>query len=153
MSGAEAIITETTDVQVSTEDDATTDAEVTETTDAAETEQDDQPDPLEVDKERRREARSLRDRLKASEARAEELGRRLHAELTRSSGKLADATDLPYDAAHLDDADTHTAAIDSLLAAKPHLRSRVPVGGNVGQGAKDSEKPPVGLLSTLKSLV
>lgn len=155
MSGAEGITTGTTDAEVST-DHASTDAELTETTDdAADTTEDAaevEQDAVGVDKVRR-EARNLRERLKTSEARAEALARRLHAELTRSSGKLADVTDLAYDAAHLDDADTLTAAIDSLLEAKPHLRSRVPSGGNVGQGAKDNASPPTSLLSHLKSLV
>jgi hypothetical protein len=99
----------------------------------------------------RREAQGLRDRAKATESRADELARRLHTELARSSGKLADPTDLAFDADHLDDGDKLGAAIDSLLESKPHLRSRVP-SGNVGQDAKDTGQP-VSLLSHLKSLV
>lgn len=99
----------------------------------------------------RREAQGLRDRAKAAESRADELARRLHMELARSSGKLADPTDLAFDADHLDDGDKLGAAIDSLLESKPYLRSRVP-SGNVGQGAKDTGQP-VSLLSHLKSLV
>ena len=101
----------------------------------------------------RREAKNLRDRLKTAENRAEDLARRLHSELTRSSGKLADPTDLAYDAAHLDDTEAHTAAIESLLETKPHLRSRVPSAGNVGQGAKDNDTTPPSFISHLKTLV
>jgi hypothetical protein len=146
MNGAEEITNDTTIADVSAADEVSTDA--------AEVEQGAEPesDTVGVDKVRR-EARNLRERLKVSEARTDELARRLHTELARASGKLADVTDLAFDAAHLDDADTLTAAIDSLLEAKPHLRSRVPSGGNVGQGAKDNASPPTSLLTHLKALV
>ncbi len=50
-----------------------------------------------------------------------------------ATGRLADPTDLPFDEAYLKDAEALTAAIDDLLARKPHLASRRPVG-DVGQG-------------------
>lgn len=70
----------------------------------------------------------------------EELRTRLHAELVRGTGRLADPTDLAFDPAHLDDADALAAALDDLLARKPHLASRRPVG-DVGQGAASSDEP------------
>jgi hypothetical protein len=69
--------------------------------------------------------------------RADELAHRLHTELVRATGKLADPTDLPFDESHLDDNETLTAAIDELLARKPHLAARRPIG-EIGQGAKPS---------------
>lgn len=154
MSGAEEVTTDTTVTEVPAEDEVSTPAEVAVGADEVEQAPEPEPEPdTEVIDKVRREARNLRERLKTSEARAEELARRLHTELTRSSGKLADATDLAFDATHLDDASTLAAAIDSLLDAKPHLRSRVPSGGNVGQGAKDTDKQPTSLLTHLKSLV
>ena len=76
---------------------------------------------------------------------------RLHTELVRATGRLADPSDLPYDAAHLDDADALTAAVDALLADKPHLASRKP-SGDIGQGNRGGTSEPFSLLNTLKSL-
>lgn len=64
---------------------------------------------------------------------AETLGARLHTELVRATGKLADPTDLPFDVEHLEDADKLAAAVDALIDAKPHLKARRIVG-TVGQG-------------------
>lgn len=100
----------------------------------------------------RREAKNLRERLKAAESRVDELARRLHTELTRASGKLADPSDLEFSFDNLDSPEALTAALDGLLEVKPHLRSRIPAAANVGQGAKNQGQP-VGLLSHLKSLV
>ncbi len=82
---------------------------------------------------------------------AKALATRLHTELVRATGRLADPNDLPYDAAHLEDTDALNADIDELLSRKPHFASRVPQG-HVGQGVKD-EAPAVGLVTHLKSLV
>lgn len=78
---------------------------------------------------------SAKHRTEAKEAREalEPLQRRLFETLVEKSGRLADPTDLAFDAALLDDA-ALTAAIDALLEAKPHLASRR-VAGDVGQGA------------------
>lgn len=80
---------------------------------------------------------------------AETLGARLHAELVRATGKLADPTDLPFDAGHLDDPAALTAAIDALLEAKPHLRART-ITGNVGQG-ESGPSGGVNLLDIMRS--
>ena len=87
--------------------------------------------------ELREEAKSWR--LKAQRAdelekSVDDLCRRLHTELVRRTGRLADPTDMPFNEAHLDSPEALTAAIDGLLTHKPHLGSRRPVG-NVGQGA------------------
>lgn len=74
-------------------------------------------------------------RQRAGEADA--LATRLHTELVRATGRLADPTDLPFDADHLADADKMTAAIEDLLTRKPHLATRRPIG-EIGQGATPS---------------
>ena len=65
---------------------------------------------------------------------SDDLAKRLHLELVKATGRLADPTDLPFDDAHLSDPDALTAAVEALLAAKPHLTSRKPTG-DIGQGA------------------
>lgn len=76
---------------------------------------------------------------------------RLHTELVRATGRLADPADLEFDAAHLDDAEALTEAIDALLADKPHLASRTP-RGDIGQGQRGPASGSFSLLDTLKSL-
>lgn len=71
-------------------------------------------------------------RVKAK--RADDLAARLHTALVAATGRLADPSDLPFDDAHLEDEDALNAAVDALLARKPHLASRRPAG-SIGQGA------------------
>ncbi|HNP58460.1 MAG TPA: hypothetical protein PK331_12370 [Gordonia sp. (in: high G+C Gram-positive bacteria)] len=66
--------------------------------------------------------------------RADELAHRLHRALVEADGRLHDASDLEFADEHLDDAEALTAAVDALLAAKPHLSARRPTG-DIGQGA------------------
>lgn len=68
---------------------------------------------------------------------ADTYAQRLHTELVRSTGRLADPTDLPYVEDHLADADKMVGAIDELLVRKPHLASRKPYG-EIGQGTAPS---------------
>lgn len=77
----------------------------------------------------RQENADYRNRAKA----ADDLANRLHTELVRATGKLADPTDMPFDAEHLEDPDKLAASIDQLLSTKPHLKARRIVGA-VGQG-------------------
>lgn len=86
--------------------------------------------PRAVVEELRRENAEQRTKAK----RADEMSRRLHLELVRATGRLADPDDLGYDEAHLEDVDVLDAAIDELLTRKAHLASRRP-RGDVGQGA------------------
>jgi hypothetical protein len=67
-------------------------------------------------------------------ARADELAQRLHTELVRATGRLADPSDLAFDEAHLEVSDNLSRAIDELLTRKPHLATRRP-SGEIGQGA------------------
>ena len=68
---------------------------------------------------------------------ADDLARRLHNALTEATGRLQDASDLPYDESHLDDPEALQRAIQELLEKKPHLGSRKPAG-NIGQGASNA---------------
>ena len=77
----------------------------------------------------RKENADYRNRAKA----ADDLAKRLNTELVRATGKLADPTDMPFDAEHLEDPDKLAASIDQLLSVKPHLKARRIVGA-VGQG-------------------
>lgn len=81
----------------------------------------------------RKEAGDARTKAK----RADDLATRLHTALVTATGRLADPTDLPFDPEHLDDPEALAAAVDDLLARKPHLASRK-VTGDVGQGASRS---------------
>lgn len=112
----------------------------------SESETSDEPDvfPREYVEKLRQENGKYRQRAQQADA----LAQRLHTELVRASGKLADPTDLPYDEDHLAAADNMAAAIDDLLARKPHLAARKPVG-DIGQGATPSAQP-VSLLGLLK---
>lgn len=83
--------------------------------------------------------------------RADQLAQRLHTELVRGTGRLADPTDLPFDAAHLDDADALAGALDALLESKPHLAARR-VAGDVGQGNRGNAAGSFSLLGALKGL-
>ena len=71
--------------------------------------------------------------------RADDLAARLHTSLVAATGRLADPSDLTFDEGHLDDEEALSAAIDDLLARKPHLASRRP-SGDVGQGATASSE-------------
>lgn len=86
--------------------------------------------PRAVVEDLRKENAKYRTRAQQSDA----LATRLHVELVRATGRLADPSDLPYDPEHLDDEAVLTAAIDDLLTRKPHLGDRRP-RGDVGQGA------------------
>jgi hypothetical protein len=97
----------------------------------------------------REEAKSWR--LKAG--RADDLEARLHSELTKSDGRLADPADLPFDAEHLADPQKHADAITELLKAKPHFASRIPIpGSSIGQGQQGSPTPPkASLIDAIRS--
>lgn len=109
--------------------------------------QDDEPDtfPREVVEKLRKEAGKYRQRAQRGDAYAQ----RLHTELVKATGRLADPSDLEFDENHLDDPDALTAAVDELLAKKPHLASRKPAG-DIGQGNRGSSAQPFSLLQMLK---
>ncbi|TQK27885.1 hypothetical protein [Arthrobacter sp. SLBN-53] len=111
---------------------------------------DDQPEdtfPRQVVEDLRKENGKYRQRAQQADTYAQ----RLHTEMVKATGRLADPTDLPFDEDHLADAGNMVAAIDALLEAKPHLASRRPVG-DIGQGQRGSTAQPFSLLQTLKDL-
>jgi hypothetical protein len=75
----------------------------------------------------REESKGYRQKLRDTEG-------KLFAARVAATGRLADPTDMPFDAALVDDADALNAAIDALLTAKPHLATRKPAWGDVGAG-------------------
>ncbi len=107
----------------------------------------DDPDtfPREVVEKLRQENGRYRQRA----AHADTLAQRLHTELVRATGKLADPTDLPFDEGHIDDPEALAAAVDDLLDRKPHLASRKP-SGDIGQGQRGPAAGGFSLLGLLK---
>lgn len=86
--------------------------------------------------------------------RADALAARLATAHAAATGRLADASDLAFDEALLDDDGLVDpakveAAVEALLAAKPHLASRTP-RGDVGQGARP-ESDEVSLAGLLRA--
>ena len=98
----------------------------------------------------RKESAGYRDRAKTAEDNAEALSKRLHMELVKATGRLENAADLPYDAAHLDDLDGLGAALDALLTDRPYLAKRV-VTGDAGQGPRGTADTGVSILGLLKA--
>ncbi|WP_418601575.1 hypothetical protein [Mycolicibacterium sp. SCSIO 43805] len=101
--------------------------------------------PREVVEDLRKENGRYRQRAQ----KADDYAKRLHHELVRATGKLADPSDLTFDEDHLTDPEKLTAAVDDLLARKPHLATRKPAG-DIGQGGRGSGDAPLGLLDLLK---
>ncbi len=81
---------------------------------------------------------------------ADALAQRLHLALVTATGRLADPTDLPYDAAHLEEDGALTTAVDELLQRKPHLADRRP-HGDADQGARSTSSGDVDLAGMLRS--
>lgn len=103
--------------------------------------------PRQVVEDLRKENGKYRQRAQQSDA----LAQRLHTELVRATGRLADPTDLPFDESHLEDSDSLSLAIDELLESKPHLATRRPTG-DIGQGQRGPASANFSLLQTLKDL-
>lgn len=87
-------------------------------------------------------------RVKAK--RADDLSREVFRLRVAATGRLADPTDLPYDEALLEDEEALSAAIDDLLAARPHYAARRATG-DVGQGAVGGAGHNVDLAGILRS--
>jgi hypothetical protein len=84
---------------------------------------------------------SAKHRTRAKQA--DDYAQRLHAQLVKADGRLADPTDLTFDEEHLTDPEKLTAAIDSLLEAKPHFKTRKPAAGtDIGQGNRGTPAEP-----------
>ncbi|MDO3074757.1 hypothetical protein P5V19_16835 [Mycobacteroides abscessus subsp. abscessus] len=116
-------------------------------TEALETPEDPEPEtfPREYVENLRQENGKYRQRAQHADG----LATRLHTELVRATGRLADPSDLPFDPEHLDDADKLNDAINDLLESKPHLATRRPIG-DIGQGQRGSTSSGFSLLDMLK---
>jgi hypothetical protein len=88
------------------------------------------------------------DRATAAEAAVTGLQEQVFRFKVEQTGKLADPTDLGFDAALLESDEALTGAIDELLASKPHLASRR-VSGDAGQGAGEPNPGEVSLAGLL----
>lgn len=93
----------------------------------------------------RKEAAAYRERAR----RADELAEQLFVAKVAATGRLADPTDLPFDADALDDPARLSAALDDLLANHPHYAARRPTG-SVGQGVTGSDAGSVDLAAILR---
>lgn len=125
--------------------------------DQAGTDDHDDGDDQDADADAETFPRAVVERLRAENAKyrqragqAEALAERLHTELVRATGKLADPTDLPFDEAHLDDPEALAGAVEDLLARKPHLAARRP-SGDIGQGNRGPASGSFSLLDVLKA--
>ncbi|KUI43914.1 hypothetical protein AU197_21150 [Mycobacterium sp. IS-1590] len=81
--------------------------------------------------------------------RVDDYAHRLHTELVRATGRLADPSDLAFDEAHIHDPDALVAAIEKLITRKPHLATRQPIG-DIGQGASTPSSTTVDLAAILR---
>lgn len=104
----------------------------------------------------RRESAGYRDKAKQAAHDAEDANnyaegfmRRLHTELVRATGVLADPADLEFDPEHVMSEESLHSALDALIADKPHLKARR-VAGDVGQGNR-GPAAEFSLLDVLKS--
>ena len=115
---------------------AESDAQTTETPDGTpDTPEDAETFPRAVVEELRRENAEQRTKAK----RADDLAARLVTSIAASTGRLADARDLPFTAELLGDDGIPDPtkigeAIDALIRERPHLADRRP-RGDIGQGA------------------
>lgn len=97
--------------------------------------------PAKVVKDLRKENASHRERARTAEARADDLARQVFRLRVEATGKLADPDDLPFDADLLADDDKLTAAVDDLIAKRPHYAKRR-AAGSIGQGERGYENVP-----------
>ena len=111
---------------------------------AREDAEDHQPDPEQTEEVQDTFSRDYVEKLRHENGkyrqraqRTDELAHRLHTALVAATGRLADPTDLEFSEDHLEDPEALQAAVDELLARKPHLAARRP-RGDVGQGAASS---------------
>lgn len=130
------------------EDDAS--AESDETSQVADANNlDDQQEPETFPRSYVEDLRQENGRYRQRAQQADQYAQRLHTELVRATGRLADPTDLAFNTDHLDDPASMTAAIDELLARKPHLVNRRPTG-DIGQGVVSGETANVDLAAILR---
>jgi len=132
-------------IEASTDDESPEEVETPDTPEEIEPAEDADTFPRSYVEKLRRESAGYRERAQVGDTYAA----RLHTELVRATGKLADPTDLGFDETHLDDPDALAAAIGDLLSRKPHLASRRPVG-DIGQGPVSGNGSSVDLAAILR---
>ncbi|MFQ2875105.1 hypothetical protein ACLILY_07115 [Mycobacterium sp. MS3] len=137
--------TETTTEETAADIEQESDTPATEIPDEPQSEAEPETFPRSYVEELRQENGRYRQRAQQ----ADQYAQRLHTELVRATGQLADPTDLPFDADHLDDPDKLASAITDLLARKPHLANRRPMG-DIGQGAVSGTAANVDLAAILR---
>ena len=91
----------------------------------------------------RKESAGYRTQLRATQE-------QLHRLKVEQTGLLADPADLTFDAAHLDDPEALAAAIEALLADKPHLKARRFDPAGAAQGPKANGGGSVNLADLLR---
>lgn len=91
-----------------------------------------------------------RTRATVAEARTGELEQALYAERVRALDLLADPADLPYDAEALEDPAALRAAVEDLVARKPHLRRRGVAGAETGAREQPDGSGSVSLLGLMR---
>ncbi|KJR08440.1 hypothetical protein [Gordonia sihwensis] len=127
---------------------------VTEQSEASDTEEqageDTSETPPEGDTFPRAYVEELRQEAAGYRTRVKDLETKLHRLQVEQTGALADPADLEFDAAHLEDPEALQAAIEELLAAKPHLKARRFAPDAAAQGAKASASSGVDLLGILR---
>lgn len=92
-----------------------------------------EPDTFDRDYVEKLRAEAAEHRVKAK--RAEEYAQEVFYGRVAALGKLADPTDLTYDETLLEDRAAMEAAVDELVARKPHLADRRPTG-DIDQGPR-----------------
>lgn len=90
----------------------------------------------------RRESNGYRDRAKLAETRVDELSREIFALKVKALDKLADAADIEYNADLIADDDALTAAVEDLIARRPHYAKPRKPTGSVGQGQRGGDATP-----------
>lgn len=115
---------------------------------------DDQHDtfPRTVVEKLRKESAGYRERARDAEKRADDLAAQLHRVLVERDGRLADADDLEFNPAHLDNPDALGDAITELIRRKPHLKARR-ARGDIGAGDRGpATADSMDLLSIVRGL-
>lgn len=102
--------------------------------------------PREYVEKLRKENAGYRDKAKKTD----DYAHQLHAALVKETGRLADPTDLPFKEETLHDPVKLAAAIDDLLATKPHLANRKPMG-DIGQGIMSEASETISLAGLLRA--
>jgi multidrug efflux pump subunit AcrA (membrane-fusion protein) len=97
--------------------------------------------PADVVRKLRDENAKFRTRSKDAEQRVDALSRELFELKVSALDKLADVTDLPYNADLLDDPDALASAVEDLIAKRPHYAQRPRPTGSVGQGTRRGTAP------------